>query len=414
MGRIPSLVGVVFPYGLGFVLLGGCGLITGADGLVIDESLTAAGGSGSGGKAGTTGNAGAGSPTGTAGDGGAGAAGGNGNGGAGATGAGAGPATGGTGGGASCAPCGPNEYCEAATATCVCSPGFLLQDGSCKPAPPGDPSTRTQEEVCQKWKDGHVVTTPDPLTASGQECDAGTLKQGAINDTLTRINMFRWLAGLGPTTDDATLNAGAQLCANLESWWDFGSGQSPHSPPASSKCYTADGGSFAGQSNIAWGSGGPAQAIDQFMQDNGNETTIGHRRWIVNPPLNPVGIGYWQTGGQYGNSECLRVFGTSGSGPDPDWVAVPNQGYVPAEMAQWTWTFHGNMGGVPNAQISMLSVDDNTPVTVSIKTLSQGYGEEAISWVVQGGVTAGKTYRVTVSGVTGGDVVYDVKPIACN
>src|SRR5262245_49733532 len=167
-------------------------------------------------------------------------------------------------------------------------------------------------------------------------------------------------------------------------------------------------------SNIAWGPGHPSQAIDQFMQDSGNDTTLGHRRWIVNPPLDPVGIGYWQTGGQYGNAECLRVFGSSGMGPNPAWVAVPNQGFVPVEIAQWTWSFHGSISGVANAQISMLRVDDNTRVSVTVKTLAQGYGQDAISWTVQGGVQAGKTYRVTVSGVQGGDIVYDVKPVACN
>ncbi len=375
--------------------LAACGFLTGAEDLQIDgtgggdtSTGTTTGNGGSG--AGTTGNGGSGAGT-------------TGNGGNG----GSGPA---------CSPaCGQNQYCEVATGTCQCSPGFLSQNGGCEPAPPGDPSTRTQEEVCQKWKEGHVVTTPDPLVTSGAECDAGTLKQGAINDTLSRINMFRWLAGLGPTTDDPGLDANAQLCANLESWWDFGMGGSPHSPPASSKCFTQTGADTAGQSNIAWGSGHPAQAIDQFMQDNGNETTLGHRRWIVNPPLNPVGIGYWSGGGQYGNSECLRVFGSSGDGPNPDWVGVPNQGFVPIDMAQWTWSFHGNQGGVPNAQITVLSVDDNTPLDVKVLNLSQGYGEEAISWIPQGWqAQAGKTYRVTVTGVTGGDIVYDVKPVSCN
>lgn len=336
--------------------------------------------------------------------------------GAGNTGTGAGNTGAAGGSGPACDPaCGQNQYCEASTGTCQCSPGFLSQNGSCVAAPPGDPSTRTQDEVCTKWKEGHVVTTQNPLVSDGGECSAGSLKQGAINDTLARMNMFRWLAGLGPTTDDATMDAGAQLCANLESWWDFSMGGSPHSPPAGVKCYTSTGAEFAGMSNIAWGSGHPAQAIDQFMEDNGNETTLGHRRWIVNPPLSDVGIGYWEGGGSYGNAECLRVFGSGGNGPNPDWVAVPNQGFVPIEVAQWTWSFHGDMGGVPNAQVSVLGVDDNSPLDVKVMNLSQGYAKEAISWIPQGWQPqAGKTYRVTVTGLATGDVVYDVKPVACN
>lgn len=342
-----------------------------------------------------------------------------------ATGAGAGATTtsAGNGGGSTgtstgtaCAPaCGANQYCEAATSTCVCNPGYLQQGSSCTPAPPGDPTSHTQQEVCDHWSKGHQVSEPSPLVSSGAECDAGSLKQGAILDTLVRLDLFRWMAGLGPVNDDAALDADAQKCANLESWWNFNSGVSPHAPPADSKCYTPEGGATAGQSNIAWGSGHPAQAIDQFMEDDGNATTMGHRRWILNPPLDPVGIGYWQGGGQYGNAECLRVFGSSGNGPSPPWVAMPPPGFVPLDITGWTWTFHGAIGGIANAQISVLRVDDNAPLAVDVQTLQQGYGQEAISWRANGWqAEPGKTYRVTVSGVGGGDVVYDVKPVSCN
>ncbi len=319
-----------------------------------------------------------------------------------------------TGMGVTCAPaCGANQYCEAATLSCVCNPGFLQQGGACAAAPAGDPTMHTQEDVCDHWKAGHVVTEQDPLTSSGADCDAGSLKQAAIVDTLVRINMFRWMAGLGPTSDSAAYNADAQKCANLESWWPWTSGN-PHSPPSSSKCYTPKGGATAGQSNIAWGSGHPAQAIDQFMEDNGNETTMGHRRWILNPPLGPIGIGYWEGGGKYGNAECLRVFGSSGGGPKPTWVSLPTAGFAPLTTANWTWTFHGSLGGIPNATVSMLRVDDNMPLPVTMMKLSQGYAQDTTSWTLNGWkAEAGKTYRVTVSGLVGGNVVYDVKPVTC-
>jgi uncharacterized protein YkwD len=268
--------------------------------------------------------------------------------------------------------------------------------------------------VCDRWKQGHALTTTSFLVASGAECDAGSLTQAALNDTLVRLNLFRWMVGLGPTSADPSMNANAQKCANLEAWWPF-TGGSPHSPPSTSKCYTPEGGSTAGQSNIAWGSGSPAQAIDQFIEDQGNATTMGHRRWCLNPPLDPVGIGYWQTGGIYGNAECLMVFGSGGSGPMPSWVAMPPPGFVPLEVATWTWTFHGSLGGIANAQISMLRVDDDTPLAVSVTTLQQGFGQDAISWTPKGwSPAAGTTYRVTVSGLSGGDVTYDVKPVNCN
>ena len=311
--------------------------------------------------------------------------------------------------------CGANAKCEAATLTCVCSPGFVTMNGACSAAPVGDPTTHTQVDVCDHWKAGHVITEPKPLAASGTECDAGTLKAGGITDTLVRINMFRWLEGMGPVTDDPAYDAAAQLCANLESWWDFSSTVSAHMPPATSKCYTKSGGDTAGQSNISWGSNGPAQSIDQYMQDNGNETTLGHRRWIMNPPLNPIGIGYWEKGGMYNNASCLRVFASTGTGPKPSWNAVPPAGFAPIEMAKYgQWSFEGSIAGIPGATATVLSVEDNKQLAVTMQTLSQGYGQNTMSFKHDWVPEVGKTYRVTVTGLTGGNVVYDVKPVTCN
>jgi hypothetical protein len=312
--------------------------------------------------------------------------------------------------------CGASSKCEATTLTCVCNPGFVSQNGACAAAPVGDPSTHTQADVCAQWKAGHVITEPKPLTASGAECDPGTLKPGGITDTLVRINMFRWLEGLGPVSDDAQYDSDAQACANLEAWWDFTSPLSPHMPPATTKCYTTAGGATAGQSNISWGAGGPSQTIDQYMEDDGNETTLGHRRWVVNPPLNPIGIGYWAKGGKYGDGSCLRVFSSKGTGPSPSWNAVPPAGFAPIQMAQYKqWSFEGKLAGIAKATATVLRVEDNTPLTVTPMPLSQGYGQDTMSFDPSGWtVEAGKTYRVTIAGLTGGNVTYDVKPVMCN
>jgi uncharacterized protein YkwD len=266
-----------------------------------------------------------------------------------------------------------------------------------------------------RWKDDHVITAPQPFSrATTNDCDAGTLSAGGHADTLKRINLFRWLSGLGPTTVNTALDTQQQQCANMESWWDFTSPASPHSPPTTAKCYTAAAATGAGSSNLAWGMG-PAASIDQFVQDNGNASTMGHRRWIVNPPLSGVGLGYWEGGGTYGRAMCMSVFGTAGTGPNPPFVAVPNQGYVPVQVAAWTWTFSSAKGGTANAMIAMTRVGDSTSMPVTRMTLQQGFGQPAISWKPMGWTpAAGETYRVTVSGLTGGDVTYLVKPVTCN
>ena len=134
----------------------------------------------------------------------------------------------------------------------------------------------------------------------------------------------------------------------------------------------------------------------------------------MNPPLSGVGVGYWQGGGTYGSAECLSVFGSSGAGPNPTWVAVPNPGVSPLPIATWTWSFSSNLGGTVNATVAIKRLGDGATLAVTMMTLSQGYGQNTISWKPSGWTpTAGETYRVTISGVTGGDIVYAVKPITC-
>ena len=51
-------------------------------------------------------------------------------------------------GGVTCSPaCAGHHYCEPATKTCVCDPGYVDQGGTCSAAPPGDPTTHTQQDV---------------------------------------------------------------------------------------------------------------------------------------------------------------------------------------------------------------------------------------------------------------------------
>jgi len=329
-----------------------------------------------------------------------------------------GTATGGTGGSPDpCAAvsCGANEHCEPSTLTCVCNPGFVSTGAGCEPSLPGDPAQHTEQEVCDQWNQGHTYTDGSPWTAGPTECDPGTLTRAGIDDTLARINMFRWMVGLGPVSDSLSLNEMNMWCAVVASWNPPGTAPNPHSPDPSAKCYTPEGASGAGQSNLAWGSGHPANAIDQFIEDNGNFTTFGHRRWIFNPPLGPVGIGYYAGGGPYGDAQCLAVFGSSSAGPWPDWIAFPPPGFVPTAITGWVWTFHHNLS-VSDSVMTVVRQSDAADLTMEKMPLSGGYGSYATVAFRPSGWTpaAGETYIVTVEGVGSGPITYELKPVHCN
>lgn len=310
------------------------------------------------------------------------------------------------------AACQANEVCFEST-SCVCAAGYVPNGASgCVAAPAGSPGSHTQTEVCARWKSGHVVTTPSPYTAGAAKCDPGTLAAGGITDTLVRLNTFRWLTGLGDSvTDDPARDTGDQGCAIIAVWNP--AGVQAHNPPSSSVCYNAGGATAAGQSNIAWGVSSP-DSIDEYVQDNGNESTLGHRRWVLHPPLGKVGVG-WVTasGTQYGRAGCLGVFDTSGGGPEPAWYSWPPEGFVPDVAAGGEWSFHYPKG-MSSATATVKDMGSGKNVSVTTKMLPQGYGDDTFEITPGFTPKAGAIYRVTVTPENAAPVVWDIEPVTCN
>jgi hypothetical protein len=353
---------------------------------------TGTGGVGTGGTAGGTGGAGTGGTAGTSG-------------------------TAGTGGAptVSCNPtCGYGFYCDPASQTCKCLYGFVQNGAQCDPVLPGDPATHTEAEVCAQWKNGNAISDPNPWTAGPTECDPGITSRGGINDAVARINMYRWLVGLGPAVDDPQKNEIDRWCAAVASWNPPGTVPNPHSPPPTAKCYTQAGASGAGSSNISWGVG-VAEAITQFMLDNGNLTTFGHRRWILSAGTGITGIGHYAGGGQYGRATCQYSFGGGTTYPAPDWLTLPPPGFVPTALVNYVWTFH-NKASVTNATIQVTNAATSADMPMKTLPLSGGYGSYSTIAFQQQGWSAktGDVFDVTLDGFTGGPISYQVKAVACN
>ena len=306
--------------------------------------------------------------------------------------------------------CGANMNCFKST-SCVCNDGFVPSGTDCAAAPAGSPASHAQSDVCTRWKSGHVITTPSPYTAGAQKCDPGTLAAGGITDTLVRINTFRWLVGVGDqVTDDATKDTGDQDCSIIAIWNP--AGIQAHNPPSNSVCYNSNGATWAGQSNISWGVSAP-DSIDEYVQDTGNDSTLGHRRWVLHPPLGVVGIGWVKASGtQYGAAGCLGVFDSSSNGPKPTWFSWPPEGYFPSTTAAWQWSFH-YPAGMSSATATVMDMATGKNVNVTTSILPSGYGDDTLE------ITPGFTpqvddiYRVTVTPGGKSPIVYEVHPVSC-
>ena len=181
-----------------------------------------------------------------------------------------------------------------------------------------------------------------------------------------------------------------------------------HVPPETWECYSYEGAKGAGESNLATT---PAvQAVDLYMGDNGNETTLGHRRWILQNGLGPFGVG--STDG----FSCLHVL-KSTSVDSVAWTSWPPEGRFPSSalftLQPVGWSFHTHThGSLEDAEVTVTQGGEVLPVDVW--PLLGGYGgSEALAFNPSGwSPQAGVTYQVDVTGLTP-PVSYTVEVVDC-
>ncbi len=261
-------------------------------------------------------------------------------------------------------------------------------------------------------------------------CTPGTTNASFRQAVLDRMNFFRQVAGL-PTitffTSADTIGINSQSSALMQgsnSW----TAVNPHAPPASWTCYTSGVATAAGKSNLGKGVSGPS-VITAYIDDNGTtNNVVGHRRWILYPPLAKSFSGDVQTTAgspSVTSANDLWVIadgadGTWGSRPSmPNGVAWPPGGFVPYQVlpsASNRWSF-----SYPNADMSAAAVTvtkNGQPVAILAYDTrdNAGYGDAtvafrpnnnsgsgtAVSYASPGAVD--QPYVITVSGMTGSGV----------
>jgi hypothetical protein len=262
--------------------------------------------------------------------------------------------------------------------------------------------------VCTRWKADRADVSEGTWSGDVASCNAGDLSADARTNALRLVNLYRFLAGLPAVTDDPMLDAGDQACALMMR----ANNTLSHMPPTTWTCYTQAGADAAGSSNI---SGGQAvSSVDLYMTDPGNATTLGHRRWVLSNSLGPIGIGGTD------KASCMHTLGGTGKAGKP-WMAWPAEGSIPIQamtasrnqsVDKTGWSIQSEKIDLTNAMVTVTVDGASQPVTVT--QLDQNYGAKfAIDFIPQGWTSqAGKTYSVSVSGVTPA-ISYDVQFVDC-
>lgn len=275
-------------------------------------------------------------------------------------------------------------------------------------APPGPDANLTRRaEVCARWNQDRVDLSEGTWSGSVAACEAGDVSAAARANALRQVNLYRFLAALPPVDHSAANDAAAQQCALMM----HANGGLSHQPPASWTCYSQEGAGAAGRSNIATTAG--VRAIDLYMNDHGNGTTMGHRRWILSNRLGPIGLG---TTSSY---SCLWVIGGAPIA-DRRWTAFPPPGPFPIQavapffysLDDSGWSIQSDAIDLRNAGVTVTANGQTLPVTVT--ALAAGYGSSyGIAFVPQGWTSqAGTTYHVEVTGIAE-PIAYDVDVVDC-
>ena len=274
----------------------------------------------------------------------------------------------------------------------------------------GDPPPDEAAQLCERWNGDRAQLGEGSWSGAVNGCNKGAMSQDGRDNALRLVNLYRWIAELPPVAEDAAKTGKAQACALMM----HANGQLSHSPPMNWKCYSAEGAEAAGKSNI---SGGPGVfSVDLYMIDVGNETTMGHRRWILSNSLGPIGLG---STSEY---SCMFVIGGAGNA-GKQWLAWPPPGLVPlqamhVETVGWSdvdlagWTVQSDSVDLNSATVSVKEGGVDKPVKVNV--LGGGYGSSsAVRFVPQGWkVQAGKTYDVQLGGVNPA-IAYSVTIVDC-
>lgn len=238
------------------------------------------------------------------------------------------------------------------TGDCVCAPGWTASGTDCVAVVVSNPATRTKAEVCDRYK--AALKRPAALwkAGTGGECDPGTVPYEGQVAALDYLNFYRWMIGVGPVQVIPSVAKVEQECAKILGY------SFSHSPPATTKCYTAAGAAACGASLIAGGFDLMTQFDGYAMETAQN---LVHRRNVLSVGRAGVWAGTSNPGGSamhYGSSYAALA-------TDPEYVAHPGPGLNVRARVPSRWFVQKGTKTLPavDARVFVVATGDEKPMT---------------------------------------------------
>ena len=271
---------------------------------------------------------------------------------------------------------------ELATAVVVAVAAFLalnmspLGAGNGSYVPPIDNNNRAQVAATYRTSITRNLELSAGWTGSTASCRAGSASDSYDAATIESINWFRRMTGLSTVSENSRASGYAQQTAPMM----HAQNNLSHFPGASWKCHTATGASTAAVSNLTLGVIGPRGVIGQIEDPGAGNEALGHRRWLLFPELESVGVANTT------RASVVRVIGDFGPrSSSGDWVSWPPPGFVPDETVfdRWSISYAGSSAvDFSNANVKVR--ENGRSVGVRILPLSNGFGDPTLAWEVSG------------------------------
>ncbi|WP_165452656.1 stalk domain-containing protein [Paenibacillus thalictri] len=230
----------------------------------------------------------------------------------------------------------------------------LAWSGQAKAA---DQAGHTPGEIIAKWDQYRPKYTGSPFIETPlmvPPYSTGKLNAEFIQDGVNMANYVRFLAGLpDDLVADPQLNNQAQYGAVLLAVRDKGLSHYPEKPPTVDDGFYKIGYQSTSSSNLYMGLSTLHSTVLGYMSDSdmSNIDRVGHRRWILNPPLKKIGFGFAQGNAAY---SPMQVFDKSGSPLfSKPYVAWPSSGAFPTNSFKhrdaWSISLNPDQYKVPSA-----------------------------------------------------------------
>lgn len=220
--------------------------------------------------------------------------------------------------------------------------------------------------IYQNAKNSSSALSYDIQPHVGAPYEAGRASEANRQSALNELNMYRQIAGLTPVEESAELSDqaqhGAVLLAAINKLTHY-----PSQPADMDDEFYQIGYSATTSSNLSAGYSRMEYGIDGCMLDNNgsNLTTVGHRRWFLNPQMKYVGLGQAESvsGYGYGRYFAYKVFDRSNDVLDHDIVSWPSSGNFPTELllAKLPWSISLNNLRYEQPNLENVAVEITNP-----------------------------------------------------